>query len=272
MLLYGTSSWSERTWVGAFYPPGTKPGEMLTQYATRFSTVEADNTYYAIPSRKLVAGWEAKTPMGFVMSAKFPRSVVHAGTGEKPDATKLFDASETAKFLDVMSLLGPKCGPLVMQFPYFNQSAFRSLGEFLARLEPYLETLPKTFRYGVEVRNKAWLTPELTDSLRRHRVALVLLDLLYMPHPCDVELDLVTTDFSYVRLIGDRKATETAGGGKFDRIVVDRTERLKLWAEYLSNLGDKLPIYTYANNHYAGFGPDTARQLERLVEGLKLDR
>ncbi|MCE9594428.1 MAG: DUF72 domain-containing protein [Planctomycetes bacterium] len=271
MLHLGTSSWSEPSWVGSFYPSGTKPGEMLTHYATQFSTVEADNTYYAIPSRKLVTGWDKKTPKGFVMSAKFPRSVVHGGDGVKPDATKLFDAGKTAKFLDVMSLLGPKCGPLVLQFPYFNQSAFRSQAEFLAKLEPFLAALPPQFRYGVEVRNKAWLTRELTDVLRQHRVALVLLDLLYMPHPADVDLDLVTTDFGYVRLIGDRKATETAGAGRFDRIVVDQTERLKRWVEYLAGLDDKLPVYTYANNHFAGHGPETVRQLEKMREAKRLE-
>lgn len=51
---------------------------MLTHYATQFSTVEADNTYYA-PARKRAQGWNEKPPTEFVMSAKFPRSVVHGG-------------------------------------------------------------------------------------------------------------------------------------------------------------------------------------------------
>jgi uncharacterized protein YecE (DUF72 family) len=77
-----------------------------------------------------------------------------------------------------MSLLGKKCGPLVMQFPCFNQTAFKTLREFLDRQEPFLETLPAAYRYGVEVRNENWLTSELTGTLRRHRVALVLVDLV----------------------------------------------------------------------------------------------
>ena len=41
---YGTSSWSEKSWVGPFYPDGARPAEFLTHYAEQFETVEADNT------------------------------------------------------------------------------------------------------------------------------------------------------------------------------------------------------------------------------------
>ena len=75
-LHFGTSSWSEKSWVGPFYPAGTKPAEYLTYYATQFDTVEADTTYYRVPDRKLVQGWERKTPKGFTLAAKFPRSIV----------------------------------------------------------------------------------------------------------------------------------------------------------------------------------------------------
>jgi len=45
---FGTSSWSEKTWVGAFYPPGTKAGDMLRVYAQTFDTVEVDRTSFGI--------------------------------------------------------------------------------------------------------------------------------------------------------------------------------------------------------------------------------
>ena len=51
------------------------------------------------------------------------------------------------------------------------------------------------------------------ELLRRHRTALVLVDLNYMPHPADLaqRFDLFTTDFTYARLIGDRKAIDALG-------------------------------------------------------------
>ena len=156
-FLYGTSSWSEKSWAGGFYPAGLAASLQLAHYATQFGTVEADMTYYRVPDRKLVAGWEAKTPSGFVLSAKFPRSIVHGGEEAAPDPKRVlapeFVGADLERFLGAMALLGEKCGPLVLQFPYFNQRAFASVEPFLERLDSFLAQLPPTFRYGVEVRS-----------------------------------------------------------------------------------------------------------------------
>ncbi len=271
--LFGTSSWSEKSWIGPFYPPGTKPADILAFYATQFATVEADTTHYRIPTRKMVRGWRTKTPDGFLVSAKFPRSIVHGGEAAKPDATKVLDwkavGGDVERFLETMRELGEKCGPLVVQLPYLNRMAFAGMHAFLERLEPFLDRLPTGFRYAVEVRNKAWIGAELLAALKRRKIALVLVDIAYMPHPADLPAghDLVTADFTYARLIGDRQAIE-AKTETFDRIVLDQTERLDRWAELLAGLSSRVrETFAYANNHYAGFGPATIRELLRKVSG-----
>lgn len=271
-LRYGTSSWSTSGWVGPFYPKGTKPADFLTHYATEFDTVEADVTYYRIPDRRMVEGWARKVPDGFRLAAKFPRSIVHGGEGPRPDPEKVLVpdavAEDARSFVARMALLGDKLGPLVLQFPYFNRQVFPSREPFLARLDAFLGTLPAGHRYAVEVRNKAWLDDELLGLLRGHGAALVLVDLLYMPHPDTLarQLDLVTADFAYCRLIGDRKAVDSKTK-TFDAIVLDQTERLERWARLLQGIAGRVPeTYVYANNHYAGHGPATIRQLAELVE------
>lgn len=274
-LRYGTSSWSEKSWSSVFYPEGMPPGEWLSHYATAFDTVEADVTYYRVPDRKLVDGWAARTPDGFVLSAKFPRSIVHGGDQAQPDGQRVlvpeFVGEDCRRFLDAMARLGAKCGPLVLQFPYFNKGAFTSRQPFLERLDAFLGSLPGTFRYAVELRNKTWLVADTLALLRRHRAALVLVDLLYMPHPADLatEIEVVTTDFVYARLIGDRKAVEERTD-RFDRIVVDQGARLDRWAALLRTLLENVPeAYVYANNHYAGHGPATIRDLVARYEALR---
>jgi uncharacterized protein YecE (DUF72 family) len=271
-FLYGTSSWSERSWAGSFYPAGTPPGEYLRHYARRFRTVEADVTYYRVPERRMIAGWDRKTPAGFVLAAKFPRSVVHGGEDAAPDPKTLLSpdvvGEEAAAFLEAMRALGTKCGPLVLQFPYFNRKAFARPDVFLGRLDAFLATLPAEFRYAVEVRNEAWIAQPLLDVLRRHRAALVLVEIAYMAHPAEWarRLDVVTTDFVYARLIGDRKAIE-AKTTTFDRIVIDRSESLAQWADLVRELKKRVPAtYVYANNHYAGFAPATIEDLAARVE------
>lgn len=270
-LRLGTSSWSEPSWVGPFYPPGTKPADFLAYYATRYDTVEADVTYYRVPARRMVEGWARKTPAGFTLSAKFPRQVVHGGEGATPDGRRVLLMEEVGSvvedFLGAMDAMGPKLGPLVIQLPYFNRSVFRGLEEFLPRLDAFLAQLPGGRRYAVEVRNKTWIGEPLLTLLRRHGAALVLVDLVYMPHPADLleQVEPITADFLYARLIGDRKRID--GLTKtFDRIVVDQGARLKRWAGLLRALGTQVrETFVYANNHYAGHGPATIDQLAALL-------
>jgi uncharacterized protein YecE (DUF72 family) len=166
-----------------FYPPGTKPADMLAFYATQFPTVEADTTYYRIPPREMVRGWRTRTPDGFVVSAKFPRSVVHGGEGMKPDATKVLEWSavggDVERFLDAMGELGKKQGPLVVQLPYLNRSAFASVEPFPRAARGVPRSPAEGPRYGVEVRNKGWIGEALLGLLRKRNVALVLVDIVY---------------------------------------------------------------------------------------------
>lgn len=166
-LWCGTASWSEESWEGVFYPPGTAPADYLTYYATQFDTVEANVTYYRIPGRRMVEGWSQKTPVDFRLSAKFPRSIVHAGDGPRPDPETLLVrkkvGEEVESFLESMDMLGPKCGPLVLQFPYFNRQVFPGIEPFLERLDGFLDSLPDRFRYGVEIRNRNWLGTDLVE-------------------------------------------------------------------------------------------------------------
>ena len=174
VLRYGTSSWGEKSWVGPFYPKGTKAGDFLTVYANEFDTVEADNTYYGVPRPQMVEGWDRKTPDGFTLCAKFPRAVVHGGEAARPDPERVLVqevvGEETDLFFESMSLLGDKCGPLILQFPFFNRSVFPDRDEFLDRLGAYLETLPSGYRYGVEIRNKYWVDETLLAFLRERDV------------------------------------------------------------------------------------------------------
>jgi uncharacterized protein YecE (DUF72 family) len=159
MLYLGTSSWTAVGWETAFYPPKTKKGDFLPYYASRFNSVEIDSTFYRIPTAKTVQQWRERTPESFVFAAKIPQSITH----EKV----LVSADDDLKaFLDVMDLLGPKLGPLLIQLPYFNKEKFNGLESFLRVLEPFLSSLPKDHQWTVEIRNKNWLGERFFSVLR----------------------------------------------------------------------------------------------------------
>jgi uncharacterized protein YecE (DUF72 family) len=147
----GTSAFTAAGWEQAFYPAGMKPADYLTYYATKFSTVEVDSTFYRTPSVAAVNGWERKTPKGFLLAAKVPQIITHEKILEDCD-------EDLKNYLETMDLMGDKLGPLLFQFGYFNKTAFKSGKEFLARLESFLKKLLKGYRFALEIRNKQWLT------------------------------------------------------------------------------------------------------------------
>ncbi|HEY4025773.1 MAG TPA: DUF72 domain-containing protein, partial [Candidatus Dormibacteraeota bacterium] len=69
----GTASWTDPTMTapGVFYPPGAGSAEeRLRFYASRFSVVEVDATYYALPQEQMSQRWVERTPDGFVFDVK----------------------------------------------------------------------------------------------------------------------------------------------------------------------------------------------------------
>jgi uncharacterized protein YecE (DUF72 family) len=244
----GTSGFSYKDWLGNFYPQFCPQQDFLRMYAHRFDTVEIDATFYRIPTEKMVRRWDEQTSKGFLFTAKFPRTVTHEGDLQ----SRLEDA---AHFIEVMSLLGPKLGPLLLQFPY---SFKPDQSDLLAAL---LEGLPADRQIAVEVRHKGWLQHgEALDLFRRQNRALCLID-----HPWMPRLDAATADFVYMRFLGDRKKIQR----NFTYLRYDREDDLQWWAGVIRRLLDEgHDIFAYFNNHYTGHSPTTAaRMIEILSTG-----
>ena len=81
---------------------------------------------------------------------------------------------------------------------------------------------------------------------------------------------IATTDFLYIRFIGDRSINEK----DFGKIQKDRVIEMKKWSNKLKRVVNEqkgarrrninLAIVS-ANNHYAGFGPETANIFRKMV-------
>jgi uncharacterized protein YecE (DUF72 family) len=82
--------------------------------------------------------------------------------------------------------------------------------------------------------------------------------------------DIVTSDFVYVRLLGDRYAIEQIASS-WDKTVVDRSRELKEWSTVVDQLlARDMKVYTYMNNHFAGHSPETLRQFLELLRQRQL--
>ncbi len=259
-ILIGTSGWSYPEWDGAFYPPGMDPADYLSWYADRFPIVEVDSTFYRVPTRRMVQGWRNHTPSGFRFALKVPQLITHK--------KQLHDCErEVEEFVAAIEPLGEKLSCALLQLGYFNREQFPSLDAFLEVLDSFLGSWPHdAVPLALETRNPRWVGPELAGVLRRHRTGLTLTLQKWMPKPSEVmsRIDVVTGPLSYVRLIGNREATEKLTT-TFDRIVIDKSEELAECARSMEELARRVPVVAFTNNHYAGYAPETARDLQRRL-------
>jgi uncharacterized protein YecE (DUF72 family) len=256
-IYLGTCAFTASGWSGPFYPKSMKSADYLGFYSERFDTVEIDSTFYACPAPKTVANWHDKTPSDFVFSVKAPQSITH-------DKVLLDCQEEFATFLETMRLLGNKLGVIVFQFPHFDKYHVKDRHAFTDRLLPFLKTLPRERRFALEIRNRTWLDAGFADMLRTFNVSLVLQDIHTMPGPAEMPFDPVTADFSYIRLLGNRKQIETTTT-VWKKIVEDKSEALSSWVRYCLQVRKRgIQQYVYANNHYEGFGPGTVEKFRNL--------
>jgi len=223
--------------------------------------VEIDATFYATPRRSVVEGWRDRTPESFVFAAKAPQVITH----EKCLAGC---EGDLRSFLDVMSVLGPRLGPVLFQFPYYSKASGMTKDELLRRLTPFLAALPDGFQWAVEVRNKTWLGKPLLELLAEHKVTLALIDhpWMYRPGELFARDGILTGPFAYIRWLGDRYAIERITK-TWGETVIDRRRDLEEWVPHLEKLIERqFPVFGYVNNHYSGHAPDTLAMIQDMLD------
>lgn len=245
-LYLGTSGWSYADWEGSVYPEGLPTGSRLSEYAKQHATVEIDSTFYGAPRRSTVQKWREVAPEGFLFAAKFPREISHdrvLDNCEKP----------AEDFVRVMEELGDHLGPLLLQLPpYFTVDG-------MDVLERFLESLPKGFRYAVEVRHRSWVRSDLPTLLSERGAALTLVDYPEMPR-----VEEATANFTYIRWLGDRR--EFPAGHTHPK--KDRTQDLAWWSRLVDHfLSEDRTVFAYASNHYQNHSPSTLSQFLRIRGG-----
>jgi uncharacterized protein YecE (DUF72 family) len=249
-LYVGCSGWSYGGWKGTFYPPNLENKEWLSYYSRFFRFVEVDSTFYSIPSRFVVKGWNDKTPDDFRFALKFPKAITHDN--------KLQDSSKHLyPFFHALEPLLDKILVLLIQLPPYmsEKKGFEPLQSMVKRLD-------SRYRYALEVRESTWFNKKVYDFLNSNKISLAwsVRDELKTP-------SIVTSDQIYIRFIGDRSINENDFGRivkNRDKDVIEYVDRLNEMQKEKAGTGHSQTIIAF-NNHFAGFGPESANTFLRLV-------
>jgi uncharacterized protein YecE (DUF72 family) len=228
-LYAGTSGFAYKTWKPDFYPADLKAADMLRHYAARLPSVEINNTFYRMPTEKVLSSWRPETPATFALTLKAPQRITHVG--------RLKDVGDPlAYFLRAAGTLGTRLGCILFQCP-------PSLRYDAAILDGFLGALPaEGMRFAMEFRHPSWLDGGARAKLAARDVAWCSVD----SEEDDASPERTARGFVYARL---RKP-------HYDRVALDR------WAGALRTvLADGADAYVYFKHEDDPAGVEYARTL-----------
>lgn len=294
-IRFGTASWTDPTIThgGVFYPPHADSAEArLRYYASRFSVVEVDSTYYALPARRTAELWNARTPVDFTFDVKanalmtgqptqvrsLPRSLREAlpqSLAAKPriygkDLPRELYDEVWRIFRDALEPLhsSGKLGSVLLQYPRWFLPREESLASILEARER-LAGLDS----AVELRNASWFDARNVERtlafMEAHEIPFVMVDEPQGFRSSVPPIVAVTSPYrAVIRFHGRRSADwERAGVPVVDRFryLYDRAE-LETWVERIIAVAElATTTHVIMNNCYANYGTTNALELSSMV-------
>jgi uncharacterized protein YecE (DUF72 family) len=245
VIRVGIGGWVFPPWRGTFYPAGLPQAQELSHASRHLTAIEINGTFYNSGRPDSFKKWRKVTPDGFVFSLKGPRFVTHRKElATAKDGLDLFFSRGVLE-------LGDKLGPVLWQFAPFKPFEAEDFAAFLDLLPR--EIGGRQIRHLVEVRHQSFRTPEFTDLLRQHRVAVATVHDEKFPAFGDV-----TADFVYLRL---RRCVEDEPTG-YSEAELDR------WAEHArGHAAEGRDVFLYFINGAKVRAPAAAQALIERIRG-----
>ena len=75
-LHVGCPIWTNKEWLGSYFPAGIKEPDYLHYYAQQFNSLELNTTHYRIPDAPTVRRWREAVPAGFRFCPKLPQTIL----------------------------------------------------------------------------------------------------------------------------------------------------------------------------------------------------
>jgi len=227
----GTSGYAYKEWKGKFYPKRISPKEMLRFYAERLKAVEINNTFYRMPTERVLLFWAAQVPEDFIFAFKAPQVITHL--------KRLRNVEEEARYLfRTLSVLESKLGPVLFQFP-------KSFHVDRPALEAFLNLIPDSVSPAFEFRNPSWLAVDVLDLLRERACSLCLADTDENP----ANEIISTAPWGYLRL---RRAGYTAAD-------------LSQWRERILSQNWQ-QVFIFFKHEEEASGPQAAMRFHELTD------
>jgi uncharacterized protein YecE (DUF72 family) len=290
-IFFGTSSWKYEGWLDHIYSKDRYlergkfsqrkfETECLREYAETFPVVGGDFSFYQFPSPSYWKKLFDETPSSLRFGLKVPEEITapkwpgHARYGARAGTINegfLDPNLFHERFTWPLERNRDRIAVLILEFGTFARSTFPKPADFLARLDPFLGSVSKHFRYSVEIRNQEYLEADYFALLHSHNTAHVFNSWTRMPELLDqIELPgAFTADFSVTRALLKRGRAYEQAVKMFE--PYERTHEPNPGArEAMRRIAERAwktrqPAYVFVNNRLEGNAPAT---IEAVADSL----
>jgi uncharacterized protein YecE (DUF72 family) len=238
-LYIGTSGWCYPHWQHCFYT-GIARKDWLKFYATRFSALEINSTFYRLQNPGTFRRWYEETPATFRFALKAHRYLTHNKKLLDPDASVRIEKNHAL-------VLQEKLAAVLWQLPATLPKNSPRLTAFLKALRQWPEV-----RHIVEFRHCSWFDDETAACLAAAGAANCLSDANDWPL-----WERVCTDLVYIRLHGH---TRTYASAYHATDLAQWAERIDHW------LKQGKQVHVYFDNDAEGAAPLNALELKSLCQ------
>lgn len=277
----GTSSWRYAGWLDQIYSRDlyrTKgrfskkrfETECLSEYAETFSTVCGDFAFYQFPALAFWRSLFARVPQHFQFSLKAPGEITrwefadiarYRGRAGERNPSFLDAELFRSEFLDPLAAFRSQLGVIIFEVGALPRQRAEHAAWLLDSFDRFFRSIPREFRYAVEVRNPELLTPQYFECLRANGVAHVYNAWTKMPDlPAQLAIPhSITADFTVCRAL-------LRSGRSYEQAVQRFSPYDELREPYLPareglrrllGLSTDQQVYIYVNNRLEGNAPLT---------------
>jgi uncharacterized protein YecE (DUF72 family) len=236
-LYIGSSGWSYQHWKDCFYN-GIPRKNWLKFYATHFSAVEINGTFYRLQSPETFSRWFDKTLETFRFVLKAHHYLTYNKKLLDPEASVLIEKSHAIA-------LQEKLAAVLWQLPATLCKDLTRLNLFIQALQQWPEV-----RHIVEFRHSSWFDDETADCLAKASIANCLSDASNWNM-----WERVTTDLVYIRLHGH---TQTYTSSYNSPELAQWAERIAYWLE------QRKQVHVYFDNDVECAAPFNALELKNF--------
>jgi uncharacterized protein YecE (DUF72 family) len=226
------------------YPIEFTGASRLTYYASLFSSVEVNASFYKLPKMATVEKWANSVPDEFRFTFKVPQGVTHAKDLQ-------FNSQEFELFAETVAKVGRKKGCLLVQLP---PKVNREKKEEVEGLLECVRDHASNWNIAFEFRHPSWYDSTVFRMLQGYGIGMVEHDKFQSAKPKFQHAE----NFVYLRFHGP----EGTYRGSYENVVLDEyAKRIAGW------LKDGKEVYAYFNNTM-GDALGNLQTLNKMVSNL----